>query len=319
LQCILEGLVHNTSLTTVDLSYNRKNPPNDPPPIVLHTYTEFVVAFVMMLEGNLTLRHLSLEGNDLFGAAVNDIMSDEFAPTVLLALTNCTQVSALKGGKLEVLNVIGNQLCDRSCDDCKPLDFSSSYLCSSHTCTRACLKNTIRALRSHPNKLTLCGLTPTQESLRVRGDLFLDAFSPVLSDEIERHHKLKMVDLSNAHIGGKSIVEIARGLSFSGTVKKCRLGEAEKENHRNIIQAFKAKSYGQRCAAAVFTRGCCHLGAQPMRLISEYLWGSGPVASKYLEYILIYGRPSALHQLPSYPSAQPYPEICRGTTLSTPN
>jgi hypothetical protein len=268
-QCVLLGTVRNTSLEELDISHNNE--------AVFEGLDEdnqevaILSALMDVLKENKTLRRLNLEGNRCFR---------DTEDAGMVRLCEGIKANAQNGGNLEILNIMQNHFAN---GDPLPLE------------TFPGLVSVVAAVRKHPTLTSLCGISSKQSVLRFGGVNCVGPIFELLADEIRHHHHLKTIDLSNCPMDFQAEQCLGRAIASSGSLKRCTIASRTAAtstgvdidigfSSADIMQRAKERAFDQRCSFASFVQGCAYLGSAPVRLISEYLWGTGHMAMKFLKY-----------------------------------
>lgn len=259
----MDGTAQNAFLEEIDLSHNvavvaaADEIEDDLSPIMN--------ALVGVLRENKVIRSINIEGNQCFRGNGDDRM---------MLLSEGIKANAQNSGNLEVLNIMQNQFAYGSYE--AEENFPS-------------LTAAVATVKKHPKLSSLCGLRPTQTVFRLSGVNCAGPIFTLLADEIRLHHHLKVVDFVNCSVDVDAATYIGDAIQSNGSLKKCLVSELNSGLHqgqgiRNILVSGMSRAFDQRCTFANFVHGCGFLGSAAVRLISEYLWGCGPISIKYLKY-----------------------------------
>jgi hypothetical protein len=205
----------------------------------------------------------------------------------MLTLADAIKANAAIKGSLRSLNIIDN--CYHSCFG-KPSSYWSpecyaSHLANCESCPATWLNEVVREVAKHPTMTSLFGLDPQVRSLKL--EVGSSASSPLmwaLFREISRHQKLERLDLSAVHCAQDEMRSLSAWLSCNSLLRVIRVSQYSPYEEQSVFCQSREVSFESRVAAAVFMRGCSRLGGGALRHITEFLYGEGPQAHRFLKY-----------------------------------
>jgi len=275
---IIFGLQSNSGLYELDLSGNVETSVTryETTYATQCKVVEFSEALSHTLANNSTVGIINLDRNNIFGR------NERSHLLVMKNLAQGIRRNALGAANLEQLIIMENYY--HECGDPDSFcGFDAGFPCEAEEC----LNELISAVMAHPKCPTLCGIRPTQKSFEISA--FGSGLISLVAKEIQRHHMLKSVVSIDRKLCLKDVSVLSEAVSRSGSLKRCfavmhgsPLDDAIAEK---IIHEGRCTAFYQRCGFALFVRGCAHLGDAPIRIISEYIWGVGPLALSYMKYI----------------------------------
>lgn len=283
LQSILEGLTANTSIRVLDLSANNLSRRINP--LAAHNQGAMVIKLKTCLSQNTCIEHIDLRKNALFG---DDTLANEYWSSSMTNLGAAIKANANNEGRLVSLNILDNAY--HNCSKCsKASKYWSPVLYSDHlkncaSCPAVWLHSAVHEMKEHPTMMSLFGIDPAIKSLKL--EVGSSASSPImwaLFSEISRHQRLQCLDLSSFFCKEAEAATLSDWFATNSLLRTLKLSRQT----YGLLTAFLAGcelSFEGRMSAAVFVRGCSHLGSAAVRGVVEFLYGEGPQSQKFLKY-----------------------------------